>query len=276
VGESTDSAPNGNAGARQSAPVTSGGRAASLANLRPPWKPGDPSPNKAGRPKKKKIVQMLEEELDAMAEKVGLAEGARLVARKMAQMMIKDGHYGIIQDYQNRRDGLVKATGGEEEGAKELLAGMWAKYGRGARQIPGGLGAAQDAPGGDDGSGLGDERGFGADGSQGPEDGPRDVEIESQAPVDPLGSLTEVIDVAGSELPLAQDPEDAEFRAIDTPVLGSSMVDAAGDADPEEEVVDDGLGYVGPIEGSAFPDLGFAVPPPPAPDYEDEGGAEFI
>jgi hypothetical protein len=73
----------------------------SLKNLRPPWKPGDPSPNPSGRAKKRPITDRYHEGLEAPLEEnirlaLGLPEGATngdTVAKAQIRAAIKGKTY---------------------------------------------------------------------------------------------------------------------------------------------------------------------------------------
>lgn len=73
------------------------------------------------------VVEMLEEELEDLAERQGMdrSEGARLVARKWAALMLKDGDKWAIDEYLKRRDGAVKTEVGIKFEAAEAIAALY-------------------------------------------------------------------------------------------------------------------------------------------------------
>lgn len=94
----------------------------SLANLRP-WKPGQ-SGNPKGPPRKKLVVEYLEEEIAEIAKTQGVESGTRLAAKKWAQMLFA-GDRGAWKDYLDRRDGAVKQELGVRHDVSARLAELY-------------------------------------------------------------------------------------------------------------------------------------------------------
>ena len=105
----------------------SDGRARQLAALEPTkWKPGQ-SGNPKGAPKKRLMIEVLEDELERRAAAEGLPrrEAGTLVARAWLDQVL-DGSLGHLREFLDRRDGPVTTKVELSADVPKMLASLWA------------------------------------------------------------------------------------------------------------------------------------------------------
>lgn len=110
----------------------------SLANLRPPWKAGEPSANPLGRPKRRTVVELCREELRRIAEEAGLKvtdEDADLLAARAWAALIARGNVVALKEYLDRRDGAVKANVHVEHEISDVLRGEWQRWAKRPEEV---------------------------------------------------------------------------------------------------------------------------------------------